>query len=110
MARLCLLQHDERAPQLQLDWRPSGLSRGSCSTKELEDVRRSSSVVHGSSRSYGFRLDLERSAQGCSIVRLTSTFEQKDKIQLAKRRAGRAFSQPPLWRNLVASCCSFVAG
>ena len=96
--------------QLQLAWRPGGLNRVPWSTKELEDARRFSSVVHGSSRSHGFqamaqaeamdfRLDLGRSAERCSIVRLTGTFEKKDIFKVegstCKKKGRRSFFLNP---------------
>ena len=51
-----------------------------------------------------FRLDLERSAERCSIVRLAGTCEKKDIFKVAdgscKRRAGGAFFSTPALEKL----------
>ena len=74
---------------------------GPWSTKELEDVRRSSSVVHGSSRSYGFQAILNDQLKGAALsgeqAHLKRRTYSKLRIALAKRRAGEAcFSTPAL--------------
>ena len=100
--------------QLQLAGRPSGLNTGPWSTKELEDVRRSSVLSMAQAEAMVFRLGLERSAERCSIVRPTGTFEKKNIFKVENstciKKGRRSFFQLLLWRNLVASCCSFVAG
>ena len=94
--------------QLQLAWKPSWLNRCPRSKKNWKTYDRLLAFSMAQAEAMECRLDLGRSAERGRIVSLAGTFEKKGEFKLEVSTCKRSFSQPLLWRNLVANCSSFV--